>query len=293
MSVMRSHAMFMGVGVLVISTAAAAAPPTKRECIVLNESGQDLRREGRLRGAIERFEACAVTACPEAVRDDCTARLEEARRATPALIVRAKSTDGTLLTEVKVVMDGRPLVEMLDGSPVHVDPGEHTFDFRATGFELLSKRLKVGEGPSTQTEEVTLSPVRVLTPKPIATSALASVSTAETRAGTNNRSAQPIIGIVLGALGVVAGAVGAGFGLSASSNHDAAIEACPRPTQCRNVAAVEQGNLARDQAKIANVAFIGGAVLAASGVVVYLTAPSRSRVQLALSDSAVWLGSHW
>jgi hypothetical protein len=74
----------------------------------------------------------------------------------------------------------------------------------------------------------------------------------------------------VGIAGIVVGSV---FGLVAHSTYDGAKADCLSvPDDCSN-SAVDKSNTAHAQAAVSTVAFVAGGVLAATGVVLYLSAP--------------------
>jgi serine/threonine-protein kinase len=77
----------------------------------------------------------------------------------------------------------------------------------------------------------------------------------------------------VGGAGIVAIGVGAFFGVKAISKNNDAKDICPD-----NVCASDDGITFTEDAKsaatVANILVIGGAAVAAAGVVLYLTAPS-------------------
>jgi hypothetical protein len=94
--------------ILGAASLARADPPTKVQCVDANAKGQDLRRDGELSGARAQFRACAVSACPALVRDDCNRRLDEVERAQPTIVFDTKDAAGRDLSAVKVLVDGAP-----------------------------------------------------------------------------------------------------------------------------------------------------------------------------------------
>jgi hypothetical protein len=271
---------------MLAASSSFAAPPTKQECIFANEDGQDLRRAGRIRSAIELFELCSVTACPGPLREDCVRRLAEATQAQPTIVFSAKDAEGKELTEVKVTMDDSPLAERLDGAPLRVDPGEHGFEFTAVGFEPTTMKLVVLQGAKLKPEAVVLALAKPSSP----TVRPSPVDEPET---ASDGSTQRTLGYVAGGMGVVAVGFGVAFGLSANANHSKALASCPEPARCPKPDAVDEGNRARDQALIANVGYIASAALLAGGIILYLTAPKRTRAVLALTGTRLGVGGTW
>ena len=136
---------------------ARAADPSKQECVAANESAQDLQRGGKLLDARVQLATCIATSCPAAVRQDCAQRLEEVTRILPTLIFEAKDAAGNDLGTVRVVMDGKTLVERLDGNSIPVDPGEHHFVFESGAFSSLEKSVVVRVAEKDRVVHVTLA----------------------------------------------------------------------------------------------------------------------------------------
>src|ERR1019366_3427663 len=127
----------------------APAPPhgpDKLACIAADTDGQALRMNGALRAARRRFTACSVDSCPKMVRDDCLERIRELTKTQPWVIFDATNGHGRPLHVVQVFLDGRLLTERLDGRPIGVDPGEHTFTFRTLGRFTEKLKLTLREG---------------------------------------------------------------------------------------------------------------------------------------------------
>jgi len=149
---------------LLIVSLGRAAEPAKPECVAANESGQDLRRAGKLREAREKFASCVVTSCPPAVRDDCAERLREIEKASASVVFEVKDARGNDLSTVNVTVDGQPLTTKLDGSALDVDLGEHTFRFEGEG-KFLEEKLVIREGEKNRRERIVLGPTRAESPR--------------------------------------------------------------------------------------------------------------------------------
>jgi hypothetical protein len=126
--------------------AAPADASGKLACIAADTDGQALRLKGELRAARRRFNGCSAEACPRMVRDDCLERIHELTRAQPWVIFDATNGHGRVLRTVQVFLDDRLLTERLDGRPIGVDPGDHTFTFRALGRLGGELKLTLREG---------------------------------------------------------------------------------------------------------------------------------------------------
>lgn len=243
--------------------------PNMDQCIDADTQAQDLRREGKLLSARAALQVCTDPACPRLVREDCAQRLSELGNAIPSLIFNAKDGTGRDLSAVAVTLDGKPLVDQLDGSAIEVDPGEHTFGFQAAGLPPATLKLRIVEGEHARRHEILIGP-------PLAEKASFSASTQRIFAWT---------ALGLGATGVVVGSV---FGLKSKSKHDDAElceTTCPdEPSYQANEDAIKFGN-------ISTVSFIVGAVGLAGGVALWLTAKPDQASSKASAQVGVGPGS--
>jgi hypothetical protein len=154
---------------LVTLASSVRADPTTDECIEANTKSQSLRRGGKLREAREQLLLCGSASCPKLVKDDCAQRMEEVERATPTIVFQVKDAQGRDLSDVKVAMDGSPLIDRIVGTAVQIDVGEHEFAFTADGFRPYSQRFIIVEAQKDRRETITLTsnaPVVVAPPPP-------------------------------------------------------------------------------------------------------------------------------
>jgi hypothetical protein len=255
-------------GVSLAASPARAADPTKQECVEANDAAQDLRQSGKLRQARDKLALCASTSCPAIVRDDCTQRLAEIDSAMPHIVFEAKDAVGNDLVNVKVTMDGAPLTERLEGSSLKVDPGPHTFVFSWEGHPAVTRKLVLAEHDQARREVVVFGNAETPRVEP-ASPAAAPVAAGSGGSGVDRKT----IAFAIGGAGVAGVIVGSIFGAVASSKWSAAKNDCG--AGCGPTApAQSEKNTASSDATISTVAFVVGGVLAAGGVVLYLTAPS-------------------
>ncbi|MFO0740410.1 MAG: PEGA domain-containing protein [Labilithrix sp.] len=130
---------------LLVARSARAADPTKEQCVSANEDADALRKRGALRAARTSLLTCVSPSCPRLVRDDCNLRINELDVAIPTIAFTARENT-TDTTAVSISMDGQPLVNTIDGKPVAVDPGEHTFTFFLEGYPPQTQKLVIREG---------------------------------------------------------------------------------------------------------------------------------------------------
>jgi hypothetical protein len=256
-------------GALALPRPAWADKLSVEQCIAANEEGQDLRRVGKLQEAGARFAMCGTPRCPSPLREDCVARLLEARRALAIVAFVAKDENGTLLPQVRVAMDGTPLPGRADGSEIGVDPGDHVFEFAADGRTAIAKRLVVREG-TRQLEEVVVP--------------LAAPKEAPSRGSFGlTGDGQRLVALIAGGAGLSFVSVGAVVGVVSAQDSSVAAQGCP----VRITASCGQTLQQR-----ANHEAIGAAILAASGLLLigggaylYITAPRDRTVSLTPSLS--------
>jgi hypothetical protein len=237
-----------------------AAPPkmTKAECISASEDGQLLRVKGELRAAREKLVLCAQRSCPGAIRKDCDAGLEELERITPTIVLGAKDASGRDLTDVRVRIDGAPLVEELDGKALAVDPGKHVFRFETEGLPPHEEQIVVREGEKERLILVTIAekkrPQAKLAPKP-----------EETRTGPSTAT------YVVGGIGAAALAGAGVVGFVALQKRSSLYDRCGKAGTCTQ----DEVDWVYQLYDISYVtAAIGGALLITGGVL-YFTSTSE------------------
>lgn len=120
---------------------AFAAPDDREQCASSAEDAQKLRDEGKYRRAREQMLVCARDVCPGPIKSDCGKWLTELDRDAPTVVFGARDSKGADVFDVKVSMDGNPIQEKLDGKPVLVDSGEHTFKFEAKDGSVKEEKV--------------------------------------------------------------------------------------------------------------------------------------------------------
>jgi hypothetical protein len=255
----------------------AFADFTGDQCIAANAKAQLLRREGKLSAAHEQLTLCVDTHCPGMVRDDCARRLDELDGLQPTIVFDAKDSAGGDVSAVKVAVDGRPLTERLDGSPLSLDPGPHTFTFDVAGQPTTTRRIVLKEGEKGRIEHIVVvvvaavpsaSPTAPGAPLPIPPPS----ETAAGGLGTRKTTALVLMGV--GVAGVAAGTV---FGLMAGSAWNESKQECaPGCAPPAHAQAVTDHDKAVSDGTFSTLGFIAGGALLAGGAVLFFTAPSAS-----------------
>lgn len=150
------------------------------------------------------------------------------------------------------------------GSSLPVDPGKHLIEASAPGKRPFTIEVSSGgPGKPTTVEIPALADAPVSGPAPGAIpGAPASDSAASRRIAAYVTGGAGVVGVVLGAI----------MGSSAKTQwNQAQTQDCPTSTMC-NATGVNLVSSAKTAATVADVGFIGGGVLVATGVVLFVTA---------------------
>jgi hypothetical protein len=261
---------------LVISPIAGADPPSKQQCVSANSNAQTLQRAGKLRAAREQLLVCAVQACPEAVRDDCTQRATDVDAAMPTIVFEVKDAAGNDVAEVKVTLDGATLAERLDGSAIAIDPGEHKLAFESKGAPVVEKTLLVRTAEKNRHERILLGAATANpTSTPSTDSGASGGSRGSEESGEGGGGGRKTLGLVLGGVGIVGIGIGTLFALKASASWSNSKSECATATNCPNYdQAVTDHDSASSSALVSTIAFAAGGAVLAAGAVLFFTAPS-------------------
>jgi hypothetical protein len=206
----------LSVVMTILASCGRAMADDKQDCIAASEAGQDQKLRGSLRGAREQLLICARDVCPAIVRQDCTQWLTEIIAALPSVVVGARDWQGHDLVDVTVTVDGLVVASKLDGKPIGVDPGVHTFHYEsASGAAPVEEHMLIRQGERNRTLTVTFPPPpgAVPTPEPAPTAPPV-------------RSRSPLT-YVFGGVGLAAIGAGTILGVSANSDASTAREAAP------------------------------------------------------------------
>jgi hypothetical protein len=118
----------------------------KQTCAVAYENAQQLRGKLKLRRARDQLLICGHSTCPAVVTKDCNAWLDEVETELTSVIFRVKDSRGQDVTDVRVTMDDEHLRDRLDGVPLFLDPGQHTFSFETpTASQQIRQMLRKGD----------------------------------------------------------------------------------------------------------------------------------------------------
>jgi hypothetical protein len=251
-------------------------------CTDASSQGQVERDAHKLVEARNQFILCAKKECPGVVRKDCTTWLEQVQASLPTVVPIAADETGNSLPTVKVSVDGKLLIDKIDGRAIEVNPGTYTFTFEAPDGTTVEKQVVVAEGEKDKRVTATVA-------KPVAVASAAPPPSSTTVHATSAPPASPprtsfgpwkIVGIVTAGVGVAGLGLGSVFGLMASSHKSSA--GCNSNSVCPDQNAVSMLRSAQSDGNLATVFFVAGAVLAAGGITMWALAPGSS-VQVAPS----------
>jgi hypothetical protein len=118
----------------------------KAACAVAYEKAQEAKVDSRLREAKKHLAICAQSQCPAFIRADCAEWFEEVTQAVPSVVFSAVDSTGADTSDVKVTVDGALYSDRLDGAPLELDPGEHTFRFEHAQDPPIEQKTLIRAG---------------------------------------------------------------------------------------------------------------------------------------------------
>ncbi|HET9931318.1 MAG TPA: hypothetical protein VFQ35_11545 [Polyangiaceae bacterium] len=260
------------------TVSAWASEPTVSECLAASEASLTAGNEHRRLAERAELSRCASPSCPAVVREECTRRLAEVARLIPSVVFDIRGTKPGALSGLSVSVDGHAVEASAMGSPMALEPGEHSVVVRAQGYAVESQQITVREGESKREIHVQLvrasDQMREKEPPAIESA---------------GRRTQRVA--AYGAAGVAAVGLGVGtaFGVLAWSKKRKAGEVCP--TRCRDDAGVEAWEDARRAGNISTVAFAVGGVAVVAAAALWITLPGDTQVAIGLDD--ISLRGHW
>jgi serine/threonine-protein kinase len=245
--------------------------------------GECYERLGRTASAWALFREASSAARAEGQMERSQVGAQRAAALEPKLAqLTIQVAPGAQVAGLQVVRGGLEVPSGLWGVPVPVDPGEHAIEARAPGKVAIARTASVAPATAVLVEIPALVDDPAAAQAPAAAPALAAPAAASSSSASEGGSVQPMLGIIVGAAGVVALGVGAYFGTQAISNKDDADARCGAGPTCSDMRGVQLNEDAQDAATVANVLVIGGALLTAAGVVLYVTAPSSESPAVAV-----------
>ncbi|XXX77557.1 hypothetical protein WMF30_02115 [Sorangium sp. So ce134] len=202
--------------------ALAQGDDEKAACLAKHEEAQVSQQAGRLLEARDALLACARPSCPALLRSDCASWLSAVGREIPSVVISAESKRGDE-TDVRVLIDGQPVAEALDGMEIEVDPGKHVFRFELPPHAPIERTLLIREHERGRPVSVFFGERPASAPPPAAHAP--SRPPAGVRPAPGVRPV-PIAVYVLGGSALAAAGLFAGFGAAGMAERRSLQEGC-------------------------------------------------------------------
>lgn len=255
-------------------SAAAEDSPSRQHneklmCSQSFELAQRLRNDSRYLEANQELLKCSNPSCGDALFQECSKLYAEVQTAIPSVIFQARdSTSDRDLIDVTVTLDGRVLAEQLDGKPVLVDPGNHTFTFSAPNAPPVQKDIVIRAGEKLRQVVVDLDLDSKNEPAVPSDSKPTPVPAHQPSHESRSRHV-PAASYVLGTVGVI------GLGTFVALRVVGAGDYHSLETNCSPNCAQSQVDGVKQKYLFSNVALGVGAAALAAAIVVYAVQPSR------------------
>jgi hypothetical protein len=183
---------------------------------------------------------------------------------------------------LEVKRDGMTIGSAAWGTPVPVDPGDHSVEVAATGKKPWSKTISIRVAASRENLSV----------PPLENAAVVEVA-ARPDASGHGLSALQQTGLVAGGLGIIALGVGTYFGIDAiRKNARSNGEGCTGD-MCEG-AGYQTRLEARTSGTVSTLAFVGGGVFVVGGAIMYFAggdaSPNRGAIRAVPSASRSEIG---
>ncbi len=142
---LRAGAALAAVMVLTAPGSSAAARENKA-CMTAYKRGTQLTKDAKFHLAKEAMTACTKLTCSAALRKECMSKVDQLNLDAPTLVPEVTDDRGRPVTDVRIMMDGKPWVTKVDGRAMPVDPGLHVFTFESRGVVFAKERMVILQG---------------------------------------------------------------------------------------------------------------------------------------------------
>lgn len=255
---------------------APAADPAneKSGCEQAFEQAQRDQNDAHFLSAIKQALACSNPKCGDAIVQECAKMYSALELATPSVVLAARdASKATDLNDVVITIDGEQVTDQLDGRPIPIDPGPHTFRFSAPKYVPDERKVLIHTGEKYRQISVALTPVQSAEAPP---APLAPPISAPPPAPAPSERKIPVASWVFGGVGIAALGAGAVFRLIANSDYDSMSSSCKPHCFSSDVSSLKL------KYQLSDVAFGVGAAALIGAVVVYATSPKQSAPAVAL-----------
>jgi hypothetical protein len=190
------------------------------DCVDAAKKAQDHLDGNHIRIAHAELLACSRPACPAPVKSFCAQKVVEVESSLPTIVVAIKDAEGHDVVDARVLVDGEPLADKLEGMALPVDPGPHVFRCEHAGSAPVEERVVIRQGEKNRLLLFTFSrntpPAARDQPAGSAVLPTAGVP-ADGRPATAGSSSWPLGAFVLGGAGVVSLGAFAVLGITGQS----------------------------------------------------------------------------
>jgi hypothetical protein len=235
-----------------------------KACLDAYGSAQEFRKNNDLIKARQALWTCAGATCPAIIQGDCTAWLNQVVDAIPSVVLEAKRDDDNVF-DVSVSMDGAPLVHQLDGKPVEINPGLHSFVFERQGVAPIEKKVIIAAHAKSQVISAEWK-----SPPPPQPPVSGTAPSPAPNASAQSVRPIPPLAFVLGGTAVVGLGTFAVLGLTGNTTKNDLQSSCSPHCADGDVKSLEARFV------VADVALGVGALAAVGAVTVFLVRPERS-----------------
>ncbi len=251
-----------------------------RECAGSYEQAQKLRRAEKFGAARQQLLLCVQPSCPKFMVNDCSQWLGEVEQALSSVVLSARDGLGHDVTNVRVLLDGSPFAESLDGRAIQLDSGIHTFRFELEQRAPVEQQFVIRQGERNRLIAVQFQPTveEAKTMSSTGTSAAASGSdlTVDARGPDTRR----YIGYGLEGLGALGVGAFVFFGLSGRADRDRLQRDCAPGCAQTDVDAAKQ------KLVIGDISLALGLASAGIGTYLLLSGSSPSSTKVGIRPSA-------
>jgi hypothetical protein len=256
------------------SSAAGAAPgapaasqspeDAKLACIASFEEAQRERNAGHYLASRAALIQCSEPQCGDVLASECTRMYADVESATPSVVFSAHDAARNAdRSDVAVTMNGKPLLERLDGKPLPVDPGQYELVFSAPGVASVKLPVVIRTGEKYRVINVVFpapeTPASTLRPTPAAVQVTTPEGSPEV----------PVLSYVLGGVGVAGIGAFVALRLIGSSDFDKMKGDCAPGCEEADVDNLKLKYL------LSNVALGVGVASLGTAIVLYAVAPNE------------------
>jgi hypothetical protein len=269
MPLKRILGIVVGLGAMLASLSAFADETSASKCSETYVRAQTLRNERRLMESREALRACALSGCKDFIVRDCVHWLDQVQTSLPTVVPVATDGAGNDLGRVRVSIDGKVLLETIDGRAIEVDPGPHTFLFEGPDAARVEKQVIVAEGEKGKRIATVLGNVSV----PVASGDAGSRTRESPEHAETEMGPWKMTGLVTTGVGDVGAGIGAFFGLRAAARKSDAN--CDANSGCNTLEEFNTLSDAQRDGNLATIFLASGGILAAGGFTLFMLAPAR------------------